>query len=81
MMQAFDTVTTDELVALPPTIFASFVGRNTSIDLRVICAAVSTSVWKSIRQPSSVLSAVASTSRCPAPASGKMWWMLFPAVS
>ena len=65
MMQAFDTVTTDELVALPPTIFASSVGTNTSVGLRVICAAVSTFAWKSIRQPSSVLSAVESTRPIP----------------
>jgi hypothetical protein len=80
-MQAFDTVTIDELVALPPTIFGSSVGRNTSAGLRVICAVVSTFAWKSILQPSSALSAVESTRRFPAPASGKMWLMLFLAGS
>jgi hypothetical protein len=45
--------------------------------LRVICAVVSIFAWKSIRQLSSALSAAESTSRFPAPASRKMWLILF----
>ena len=76
-MQAFDTVTIDELMALPPTIFGIIRWKKYIVDLWAICAVVSTFVWKSIRQLSSAQSAVESTSRFQAPASGKMWLILF----
>jgi hypothetical protein len=41
MMQAFDTVTIDELVALPPTIFGIIRWKNISVDFLQILHAIS----------------------------------------